>query len=186
MTDIIELKKFYTENFSDCVDILKKCSYDSANKKYLCHLNYECFNFDKIKNSVCFNRNKLCSVDSLLITETKNTIYFIEFKNENYNSHKKNPLYSFQESFLMFTYLKSFCEQNSNTKPMLKSVLVLSEEKNAVLMTTLRKAKESNNIDDVEAYKTLKDQLVSNTIYNCKMFDEVIICSENDLEKIII
>ncbi len=186
MSNILEMTKFYSDNFSQCIDTIENCSYDSINKTNFCTLKTKCYNFDKIKELVCFGRPTLCSVDSLIISQGNNTIYFIEFKNKKFCDSKKNFLISSEDSFVIYNYLETFYASSSTNKPKLKAILVLEKIKNSTFLSSLKRAAISHKLDNHLSYKAIKERLVNIQKFGKSiLFDEIIICSQCDLHKFI-
>ena len=84
INDVKLCYKEFGEKYNDINSTFNCCSYyDSKPKKEFVSNKTSCINFDKVKEHI----NKLYkSVDSLYLSENKNTAYFIEFKNSTYKN----------------------------------------------------------------------------------------------------
>lgn len=78
-TAINELKKLYYADFEHALSTFKKCSYDSTAGLYLVSNETECLNFDFVKSALGFD---CASCDSLYFSLPRDTILFVEFKNQ--------------------------------------------------------------------------------------------------------
>ena len=81
--DVIKkLEQVVSKKYLDSVSSLKACSYDSHQDDYLCQLENEVYNFDRIKQKFCDSNRyfEMTSVDTLMSDKSK--IYLIEFKNK--------------------------------------------------------------------------------------------------------
>ncbi len=160
MSDFEEFNKFYLSNFSDALDTFENCSYDSSNNLYLCHSKIQCFNFDKIKDKVCPAPGlQLHSVDSIYFCYKKETVYFVEFKNQKIEDARKNFIESCKDSYFINRFISTFANIHDFKTIHLSSLLVVSECKNSNYFVGEAKLKLSNKKNELKDYQKIDRKL---------------------------
>lgn len=185
-SSITQLKNIYYNTFSSCISNFKECSKDSTNNVYLVSSLKECINYDLIKDNISFQRNHLCSVDSVAFDEVNNTILFIEFKDSIYNSTvKENYIKSSQDSFLINCVIISLHGDNDMNNIKRKSVLVLNKYKNSSTISNYYACKRSNKLDKNTLYRSFKSKLIDYSFNGFKLFDEIEIVCEDKFDDVV-
>lgn len=180
MGNIQNVKDFYDKEVKKAISTLMKCSYDDSNDKYLVKSEVECFNYDKIKEH--FFKTSIQSVDSLYFDISRNSLYFIEFRNcgpskDLISILKSKGVYSLLLYFSCMRYVDNY-DYDTNNGINLIYLAVLNKKKHSTAKFLEIAARNSGLQKNY--YQSVIDELKSDRFQIFKKYDDVIVCYEDD------
>ena len=136
----------------------KECSLDDGSDPsspvYLVQSEVKCFNFDRVKTHCC--KTGKSSADSLYLSSSRETVYFIEFKNSSF----RNMAPSIPKKALDSLYVHSkLCGQDAVFCCDHRFVVVMSQEKNQLDNPTIIMMRNSGYFSHADSINDLEAQL---------------------------